>query len=271
MAETLRKEWLAKFAIILFLILTIWWFLSPTFQNPHASRFFGDFPSIYGIMALFGAIFGLYISQKWGWTKSIMGKAILLFALGLFAQELGQIIYAYYAFYKHIAVPYPSWGDLGYFGSIPLYIYGVILLGHASGVKIKLRTVKSKFQAVIIPLGMLLVGYFLFMQGYKFDWSNPIKIFLDFGYPFGQAIYLSLAILTYLLSNGILGGLMKNKIRFILFALIVQFFSDYTFLYQSSRGTWSAGGINDYMYLCAYLVMTLGLLQFNTVLSKLKK
>ena len=89
---------------------------------------------------------------------------------------------------------------------------------------------------------MLAVGYFLFLQGYEFDWSDPLKVFLDFGYPFGQAIYVSIAILTYLLSRGILGGIMKGKILFILFALCMQFLSDYTFLYQSSKGTWSVGG-----------------------------
>jgi hypothetical protein len=270
MVETIKKEWQAKIAILIFLLLTIWWFLSPSFQNPHGQRFFGDFPSIYGVLALCGACWGISISQKWGGVKSILGKAIIMFSLGLLGQVFGQVVYAYYAFYQHIAVPYPSLGDIGYFGSIPLYIYGVLLLAQASGVKIRLKSFRNQIQAVIIPILMLCIGYFLFLKGYKFDFGNPIKIFLDFGYPFGQAIYISLALLTYLLSKGILGGIMKSKILFILFALFIQFLSDYTFLYQSSNGTWVAGGINDYMYLFAYLLMTLGILQFETVLSKLR-
>lgn len=271
MWETIKKEWEAKVAILLLILLTIWWVVSPSVQPSAGQRFFGDFPSIYGVMALWGAIWGLVISQKWGGPRSIMGKAIIMFSLGLFAQEFGQIYYAYLSFYKNIEVPYPSIGDIGYFGSIPLYIYGVFLLAKASGVNIQLRSFRNKIQAVLIPLVMLGIGYYLFLQEYTFDWSDPIKTFLDFGYPLGQAIYISIAILTYLLSKGVLGGIMKSKVLFILFALSVQFLADYTFLYQTSRGTWHVGEINDYMYLISYFLMTLGLLQLKTVYSKLKE
>lgn len=270
MIETLRKEWQAKVAVVLLLLLTVWWAMGMMNPEAYEVRYFGDFPSIYGVMALWGGIWGLVIARKWGGMGSVMGKAITMFSLGLFSQEMGQIIYAYYSFFQHISVPYPSLGDVFYFGSIPLYIYGVILLAKASGVSIRLQSFKHQLIAIIIPLIMLGVGYFLFLQNYQVDWSNPIKIFLDFGYPLGQAIYISLAILTYLLSKGVLGGMMKSKVLFILFALLVQFLADYTFLYQSSRGTWSAGGFNDYMYLLAYFFMALGLFQLNTVFTKLR-
>lgn len=270
MVETIQKEWQAKVAVLFLVLLTAWWIVGIITPDFYKTRFFGDFPSIYAVMALWGGVCGIFVALKWGGMRSIVGKAIFMFSLGLFAQVFGQLAYAYLAFYKNIPVPYPSIGDIGYFGSIPFYIYGTILLATASGVQIKLRSFSHKLQAVIIPVVMLVVGYFLFLQGYEFDWSNPIKIFLDFGYPFAQAIYVSLALLTYLLSRGILGGIMKSKILFILFALIIQFFSDYTFLYQSSRGVWSAGGFNDYMYLISYFVMTLALLQLETVFRKLK-
>lgn len=270
MWETIQKEWQAKVAVILFIILTIWWILSPSVQGPSGERFFGDFPSIYGVMALWGGIWGILIAQKWGGVKSVMGKAIFMFASGLFMQEFGQLAYAYLSFYQNIEVPYPSIGDVGYFGSIPLYTWGVLLLAKASGVQFTLKKLSHIVSVIVLPLGMLTLSYVLFLQGYTFDWTSPIKVFLDFGYPFGQAIYVSLAILTYFLSKGILGGIMKTKILFILFALSIQFLSDYTFLYQSSRGIWKVGEINDYMYLVSYLLMTLALLQLRTVLSKLR-
>ena len=270
MWETLKKRSQAQVAILLFFVLTLWWIVCIYALGSESKRFFGDFASIYGVMALFGAVCGIGIAFKWGGLKSVMGKAILLFSFGLLAQEFGQITYAYFSFFQHIDVPYPSLGDLGYFGSIPLYILGVLYLGKASGVKLGTSSLSSKLQAIIIPIVMLAVGYILFLQNYTFDQSNLLKTLLDFGYPLGQAIYISLAILTYLLSKHVLGGIMKNKLLFILFALCVQFLCDYTFLYQSSRGTWSAGGVNDYMYLIAYFVMTIGLIQFGIVLSKLR-
>ena len=270
MWETIRKEWQAQVGIVIFLLLTSWWLIGLLSPDKFSTRYFGDFPSIYGMMALWGGIWGVYVSQNWGGFRSVMGKAILMFSLGLFAQEFGQLAYAYLAFYQKIEVPYPSIGDIGYFGSIPLYIYGTFLLARASGVQINLRSFAHKLQAVLIPLVILFLGYLLFLQGYVFDWSDPVKIFLDFGYPLAQAIYISLALLTYLLSRGTLGGVMKSKILFILFALSIQFLADYTFLYQSSRGIWSVGGINDYMYLISYLLMTLGILQLLTVYKDLK-
>lgn len=268
-----KKSWQTQSVVIFFLILTIWWLINNFIIGNVNIKYdgFGDFAEIYGLIAILGSVWGIVIGQKWGGLKSLMGRALIIFSIGLLAQEFGQIAYALYNDIYKVPGPYPSIGDLGFFGSIPLYIYGTILLGKASGINISLRNFQARLQAVVIPLVLLVISYFFFLKGYEFDWSNPIKIFLDFGYPFGQAIYIALALLTYLLSRNLLGGMMKSKVLFILFALFLQYVSDFTFLYQSSRGTWSVGGINDYMYLVAYFVMTLGLLQFNTALTTLRQ
>jgi hypothetical protein len=265
MLETIKKEWQAQVAVGLFVLLTIWYFISPSFSNAAGDRFLGDFSSIYGIMALWGGIWGMSISKKWGFTQSVIGKAMLAFSIGLFAQEFGQIIYAYYSFFKQVEIPYPSVGDIGYFGSIPCYVYGVFLLAQASGVHINLKSFSSKLKAVVIPLVMLAIPYFLFLRGYEFDWTSPIRVFLDYGYPLGQAVYISIAILTYSLTRGILGGIMKPKILFFLLALVAQFIADYVFLIQAYYKSWSVGGWNDYMYLVAYFLMTIALIQLKTI------
>jgi hypothetical protein len=200
-----------------------------------------------------------------------MGKSIFFFSLGLLFQEIGQITYSSYIYFLHIPVPYPSIGDLFFYGTIPLYIAAVIYLAKASGIHISLRSFENKLQAILIPLGVLTFSYLMLLQNYIFDWSNPLKTVLDFVVPFGQAIYISLAILTHTLTKGILGGLMKNKVLTILFALLIQYMADWTFIYQASRGTWYAGGIDDYMFLCAYFLMTLGLLQLGNIHMTLKE
>lgn len=269
MIETIRKEYSAKIAIALFTILTIWWIalgilgLKEQLQN----YLFG---ASYGLMAVLGGIVGIRIAQHWGGSKSIMGKAILLLSFGLLAEEYGQIIFSYYNIFAHVAVPYPSLADIGFFGNIPLYIIGIIFLAQASGVHFSLKKLSSKIQAVLIPVAILAYSYFFFLQRYEFDLSNPLKIFLDFGYPLGQAFYVSLAFLTYSLSNSILGGIMKNKILFLLLAFVIQYLADYNFLFQSSSGTWLNGGYGDYLYLLAYFVMTLGIIQLNTALKKIR-
>lgn len=267
--ETIKREWTAKIAIILFIVFTVWWTILriTTVESNNLNQIFA---SLYGIVALWGAICGIVFSKKWGGFYSVLGKSMIFFSLGLFAQEFGQIAYSYYLYTTH-AVPYPSLGDLGYFGSIPFYILAVWFLGKTAGVNIGLKSFKSKLQAIIIPLLILGLSYYLFFQGYIFDWSNPIKVLLDVGYPFGEAIYISLAIIVYLLTRNLLGGVMKKTVLFILFALLIQFLSDYTFLYFSQQNQIYAGGPNDYLYLVAYFLMTMGLLQFKVSYDKLSK
>ncbi len=267
MIETIKMRWEAKIAIVLFIFLTIWWLILQ-FPQTHSDILNSWFGASYGILALLGAICGFVIAHKWGGIKSVFGKALTMFAFGLLLQEFGQLAYFYYFFILHIPVPYPSIGDIGYFGSIPFYAYGTLLLAKTAGVK--LNDFRHKLFALFLPMVMLIGAYYLFLQGHEIDWTNPLQVFLDFGYPFGQAIYISFAIATYFLSRGVLGGIMKRKVLWILFALLAQFIADYTFLYQTSRGTWTAGQINDYMYLFAYFIMALSLIQMGMVYDQLK-
>ena len=271
MWETLKKQVLAKVAIVFFALFTVWWAVLRLMNVANDSNSNQLFAAVYGLIALYGGILGITVAKQWGGLRSVMGKSIGFFAVGLLFQEIGQVSYSYYIYYLRVAVPYPSFGDFFFYGTIPLYIVAVIYLARASGIHISLRSIRSKLQGVLIPVGILLFSYFVFLQGYKADWSNPLKVFIDFAAPFGQAIYISLALLTLTLTRGILGGVMKSKILFMLFALFAQYVADWTFLYQANRGIWYAGGINDYMYLCAYFLMTLGLLQLKTAYLDLKE
>lgn len=271
MLETLKKEWQAKVLVVFFILLTLWWLVNNfVIGNGNISYdTFFDFGEIYGYVAVLGGVWGIWTARKWGGFGSLCGKALYMFSFGLFAQEFGQLAYAWYNDIYKTAGPYPSLGDIGYFGSIPLYILGILFLAKAAGVTVNLKSIMSKLQAIVIPVIVLIIGYWLFLSEYKVDWSMPIKTFLDFGYPLGQAIYVSLAILTYLLSKGVLGGVMKHRILFILLALCVQFACDYIFLYQTNQGAYTVGGINDYMYLVSYFLMALALLQLKTVFDNL--
>jgi hypothetical protein len=226
----------------------------------------------YNVIALVGAFSGLYLSKLWGGYRSIIGRASLVFALGLLAQSFGQNVYNYLYFTQgfNIQPPYPGLGDVGFFGSVLFYIYGVILLAKASGVRVSLKSFSSQVIAFIIPLVLLASSYFIFLKDYTFDWSDKLKIFLDFGYPLGQAFYVSIAILTLLLSRNLLGGLMKKPILLFLLALIAQYFSDFTFLYQANQGTFVVGGLVDCMYFVSYFIMTISLIKLGSTFEQIR-
>lgn len=253
--------------IALFSALTAWWIVS-RFVLGNANDL--TWAASYQAVALFGALFGFVASSYWGGLKSLLGRSIFFYSLGLLFQVFGQSSFSYYNLVAHVEVPYPSVADIGYFGSIPLYIYATLLLVRVSGGVYSLKTIGNKMLAVAIPVIILLLSYYFFLQGYEFTDATPLRVFLDFGYPLGQAMYVSIALVTYLLSRSYLGGVMKNSLLVILFALAVQYVADYNFLYQALNETWSNGGYGDFLYLFAYFVMAMGLVNLGHMFLKLK-
>ncbi len=250
-------------ACVLFLVLLVWWaILHITGASSNAQQVWA---ASYQVMALYGAIIGIIVSQRWGGMKSVIGRSILAFSVGLLLQVWGQSTYSFYIYFLDQAVPYPSIGDIGYFGSIFAYLYGAMLLAKASGVKISLRSYDRLAIAALLPLALLWVSYLVFLRSYDFDWSVPLKVALDLGYPLGQAAYVSAAAVAFILSRTILGGIMRVPIICFIVALVFQYFADFTFLFQANQGSWYAGGWNDFLYATSYTLMTYALIYIGTI------
>jgi hypothetical protein len=252
-----------------FLFYASWWVVNQIKFSPEdsANALFSD---TYWVLPLIGALIGLWASKKWGGVKSLFGRSIFFFALGLFAQVFGQVVYTYYAQVQHIEAPYPSIGDIGFFGSIPLYAIAITMLAKTVGARFWRASAGRKAIALSLVIILLAMSYTVFLKEYEMDWSSPLTVLLDFGYPLGQAIYVSLALLAYILSRGLLGGIMKNKILLLLAAFVIQYTADYSFLYRFNRDQWYAGDFSDFIYLCAYFLMTVALLKLVSVANGLK-
>lgn len=268
----LRERLINKLAfvpIILLIVFSVWRLYLVFINSPDGSHDIQIWSVSYQLVAWFGAIFGFYFAGLWGGHRSLVGRVNLAFALGLLAQSFGQSVFSYF-FYKGIETPYPSIADIGFFGSIPLYIYGAFEMVKFYNTNQSLRSVKNLALAFIIPIVMLLVSFFVFLNGYVVDWSEPVRVMLDFSYPLGQSIYVSLAILAFLLSVSKMGGIMKTPTLLLIFSLVAQYVADYTFLYQSSNGTFVGGGAVDYLYLVAYFLMSVSLLQLGRSFFKIR-
>jgi hypothetical protein len=268
----IRKDKLKTFlASAVFVGFSIWFYFIHRLSLDSTADVRQLWASLYQVMAIFGAITGIFVSRHWDGYRSIVGRVILAFSLGLLFQSFGQSSYSYYIFFKHAEVPYPSIGDVGFLSSTICYIFSAFFLAKLSGLKFSLKSLKGKILALLIPLGVLILFYFSFLQGYEFDWSNKLKILIDFGNPFCDALYLSITLLTFLLSRDFLGGIMRKPIFFLLIALVFQCIADFMFLYQASRGTWYVGGLNDYMYFISYFLMTIGLIYMGSIFQKIKE
>src|SRR5438309_1879720 len=94
--------------VLLFLALVLWravlFVFSVKFTSADTSLQLWSVS--YQILALWGVICGLYLSRHWGGWKSVIGRANIMFALGLCGQLFGQSVSSYY-FYKGSSLPYP--------------------------------------------------------------------------------------------------------------------------------------------------------------------
>ncbi len=265
----LLKNKLLLLVSVLFLGYLGWW---ASFQKVVESQGLSVkwFGGSYGVVALIGSIIGFLTAQKWGGFKTILGKSLMFFSIGLLAQEAGQLIYTYYIYGAKIQIPYPSWGDVAYFGSTLSYIVGAFYLSKAAGVRFSLRSTKYKVIAFAVPTVLLITSYAVLLHHHTYDFSKPLTVFLDFGYPMGEAAYISLAIIAYLLSRKLLGGVMRAGISLVIFALLVQYVSDFNFIYQSSRGTYFGGKYADLLYLIAYFIIAAAMIKFLAIYRDLK-
>lgn len=265
MDDTQSKKYI-WFSVALFLSLCLWWGLLqlPSIATSENREIFS---SVYGVMALWGGLWGIYESKKWGGTKSVLGKAVLLLSIGLLLQVFGQVAYSAYTYILGVEIPYPSIGDVGYFGSIFFYIGGAWYLASIVGIKYALDKFINKLLCIAIPVLSLVVYYFAFFKVVEADFSHPLVTFLNFGYPFGQSVYLGISLVAIVLSRTLLGGTMKPRLSLLLFSLLVQYASDFVFLLQTNAGTWVTAGFNELMYLSAYFLMTMSLVSLDKAVT----
>lgn len=225
------------------------------------NNFFAD---TYGILAGIGGLICLLIASKWDYLRSYVGKSVFFLAIGLLSQFLGQLSYTLLFYVYGIENAYPAFGEVFYLATIPLYIMGIWFIAKASGFTLNSRSYSKYVSAVIVPSILMSISYYLFLRTYDATDLPFSIVFLDYVYPIGQALFVSLAIVTYYGTKDVLGGVMRQRVLFILFALVFQYVADSMFIYETRNEIWYAGGLSDLMFLISYYLMTLGLVQFDT-------
>lgn len=263
MIRLLSKSKLAWFFFLYFLFIFIWWIrinlggLGDTIEAYW-------FNLIYGVAALIGGVNGLVIAyRKWGGHKSIIGKGLLFLSLGLLGQWFGNAMWGYGNLILNEPLPYPGPADIGYFSIIPFYALAIYHFALAGGINFQLRNLRYQLLTLFIAFLAIIFAWTLFIKDIPFDPSNPIRLFLDYGYPAGETIVLSLTLITYSLCRNILGGKMKSRLLFVFVALLSQDITDYSFLYTAGIETYFNGSFVDLFYATSIIIMALCLLSFS--------
>ncbi|HSW96758.1 MAG TPA: hypothetical protein VLF89_02955 [Candidatus Saccharimonadales bacterium] len=222
----------------------------------------------YGLIPLLGGGLGLFRSKDWGFLKSVLGKALFFFSLGLITWGIGECIWSYYTIFLKVEIPYPSWSDAGFIISWPLWAIGVYHLSHATGAKYGLKRTPGQLFLFILPILIAIISYYLLVivarSGSITSGGGPLKIFFDLAYPIGDAIVLTIALLVYGLSFKYLGGRFKWPVIITLFGFIFNYAADFGFSYTTTVGTFYNGGLVDLLFTTAMFVLSFGINSFAT-------
>ncbi|MCW1929800.1 MAG: hypothetical protein KIH62_000620 [Candidatus Kerfeldbacteria bacterium] len=255
-----------SFLIGYVVVMLIFWMgmYSSSIREMEINKFWG-----IGIncIPLFGGLFGLYTSKKWGGFKSIIGKSLIFLSIGLLSWSLGNWVWSYYNFFLNSDVPYPSLADIGYIFAVPMWLVGVLYLSKAIGVKYALRSKVGKFYLIFLPLVSIITSYYLLVfvarAGSLTSNTDFLKMFFDLAYPIGDILIITIAIIVYVLSFKYLGGRFKAPSLFILLGFILMFFSDFSFSYTTTLGTYYDGHANNLLFVFALFFMGFGITAFD--------
>jgi hypothetical protein len=214
------------------------------------------------VLAFFGGVMGLRISRHWGGTKSAVGKAVLLMSLGTTSWSLGNFVWSFCNFVLHTELPYPSLADVGYALAVPLWAVGVFYLSRATGVKFSLRKAGGRVYFILLPLlAAAFSYYFLYViaRGSTItDGGSMLKIFLDFYYPIGDWVILTMSFLVFGLSLQYLGGRLRLPIFITLLGFLAMFAADFSFSYTTTVGTYYNGNYADLLFAVAMYIISFG-------------
>src|SRR3990167_9908765 len=182
------------------------------------------------------------------------------FLLGFFVLN---IIWSFYNFILHQEMPYPSLADLGYTLAVPLWAIGIFYLSKATGAKFSLRQLKGRALLIVLPIiATIFSYYFLFVIARDSSFTvegGLLKIFLDFYYPLGDWVILTMSFLLFGLSLKYLGGKFRLPIFIILAGFVVMFMADFSFSYATTIGTYYNGNISDLLFATAIFVLSFGI------------
>ncbi len=257
-----------KLLALYFVGVVAYWIVNEVFnyKNPNGLTYWYQF--VFGLIPLIGGVAGLTtVARSWGGFKSYLGRALSFLSLGLITWGIGQMFWSYFTISQISEVPYPSLADVGYVVSWPLWAIGMINLSKSTGVKFGLRQIRGKIALFIIPIIALASSYWLLFRvardGMIDTGGGTWKLFFDLAYPMGDVVILTLALLVFGLSFNYLGGKFKWSIRFIIAGFILNYFTDFTFSYTTTKGTYYNGHWVDLMFPTVMFLLALGILSFD--------
>lgn len=243
------------FLSVLFAVYYLFLIVSSHTETENSQYLF--FTSTYSLIAFVGSIGGVLGIKNWGGHKSVIGKALIYFSIGLLLQFFGQLTYSYYLNILQTEPPYPSVAEFAFVASLLSYLLGSIELSSLVNIKISLRYFGVKIFSTLVGIAAVVFAIFLFYVNHDFESDSSILLLtLEFSYPLIQALYIIISLISIYVIKNLFGGKIIKAVILIFIGIFTQYIADSLFL-------WFPTILTDGLYLISYISISFGVSLFS--------
>ena len=177
----------------------------------------------------------------------------MLLGLALGAWTFAEVVWGLYDLVLHLAVPVPSWADVGYLGAIPLA--AAALLCHPGMRSAGSYRARSTLDGLAIGTAVLLLGWTLVLGPlWRHTDLTTAGGIVALAYPFGDMVIIFLIVLSVrsMTATG------RRPLLWVLVGLLAMAVSDSTYAYLVEVGRYSTGNLVDVGWVVGYLAIAVG-------------
>ena len=179
----------------------------------------------------------------------------ILLGSALGAWTFAEVIWGVYDLVLNVAVPVPSWADVGYLGAIPLA--AAALLCHPGMRAAGTFKSRATLDGLAIGTALLLLSWtFVLGPLWRHTDLTTAGGVVALGYPFGDMIIIFFIVLSVrsMTASG------RRPLLWVLVGLFAMAVSDSTYTYLVEVGRYSTGNLVDIGWLVGYLAIAVGAL-----------
>ncbi|MFZ2056847.1 MAG: hypothetical protein WAV54_05515, partial [Acidimicrobiales bacterium] len=177
----------------------------------------------------------------------------ILLGLALGAWTFAEVVWGLYDLVLHVAVPVPSWADVGYLGAIPLA--AAALLCHPGMRSAGSYRARSTLDGLAIGSAVLLLSWtFVLGSLWRHTDLTTAGGIVALAYPFGDMVIIFLIFLSVrsMTATG------RRPLLWVLVGLLAMAVSDSTYAYLVEVGHYSTGNLVDIGWVVGYLAIAVG-------------
>jgi hypothetical protein len=175
-----------------------------------------------------------------------------LLALATASWTAAEVIWGYYALILNVAVPEPSWADVGYLSAIPLAV--AALVAHPATHGTATRSARRVFEGLLVATSLLFLSWTLVLGPlWRSTDLSTLGGIVSIAYPFGDVVIVFFIVLAI---RGMSGG-DRLPLLCLLGGLMAMAISDSTFTYLTDTSSYTSPGLVDTGWVVAYLGIAL--------------